>query len=168
MPDERTVGGTPTGILGSGFDACPACEAAARDAVGQAFLYLVSQAAPSLVSPNAAGSIAYGFVVRLRIVMVDGAVLVDEEFTVDQELALVDPTSVNGSPAHPGYEEPLVPGPAGPTTHPLHLEDFQVLIDTLALGPGPAGHSVEGEVEGRLFEHERSLARFSATLRPGP
>lgn len=168
MPDERTVGGTPTGILGSGFDACPACVAAARDAVGQALLYLVSQAAPSLVSPDAAGSIAYGFVVRLRIVMIEGALLMDEEFAVDQEVALVDPGSVDGSPAPPVHEGPQPGAMVGSPAHPLRLEDFQVLIDALALGADPAGRAVEGEVEGRLFEHERLLARFSATLRPGP
>jgi hypothetical protein len=151
------------------FDGCPACVDAALDAVTQAGMYILGQAAPTLAS-RLPGSdpLEMDYVLKVTLFDTDDREIATDEIEVDQEISAVAAADemddrgadheADGEADQAADGEADESGDEGPQGS-MRLDDFQTLIDLVDLAPaGSAG--ARGAITGRIFGFERPIGRF--------
>jgi hypothetical protein len=169
---ERMLGNVMTVTCRSysaqAFDGCPACVDAALEAVEQAGIYVLGQAAPDLAS-QPAGPIEMAYRMKVKLVDEAGYEMAADELETEQTIEAV--------PLEYGSVEDI-DDPAGDlaefgkgwyqhdTLSSMRLDDFQTSVDRLELAP--AGRDgITGVMAGRLFGFERWIGGFEIAIAPG-
>ena len=169
VPEKSRITSVMTGACRSysalAFDGCPACVDAALDAIAQAGLYVLGQAAPSVAGRGPAGpSVEVSY--RLVVCLCDetGVPIGDDQIEAAQTISAVPEDEAWG-------EEPLLPAeeePAGGRhgEGSMRLDDFQTILDLVELAPAGKG-GMTGSIRGKLFGFERPIGEFDIEVHPG-
>jgi hypothetical protein len=146
------------------FDGCPACVGAALDAVAQAGLYVLGQAAPSIVGPAAApASVEIAYRLVMRICDESGDPIGHDEIEASQTISAVPEDDGWDEQAAEAAEEPEAGDEA---VGSMRLDDFQTVLDLVQLAPAGRG-GVAGAIRGQLFGFERPIGEFDIEVHPG-
>jgi hypothetical protein len=143
------------------FDGCPACVDAALDAVTQAGMYVLGQAAPSVTgrTPNP-DPIEISYRLTVHLCNQAGRPIGQDEIEASQTLSAVpEEGSWTYEPADESEE-----GDRHPEGSML-LDDFQTVLDLVQLAPTGFG-GMGGAIRGQLYGFERPIGEFEIQVRP--
>jgi hypothetical protein len=143
------------------FDGCPACVDAALDAVTQAGMYVLGQAAPSVTgrTPNPE-PIEVSYRLTVRLCDPAGRPMGQDELEASHTLSAVPE---EGSWTYESADEPDDGNQSQPGS--MRLEDFQTVLDLVQLTPAGFG-GITGAIRGQLYGFERPIGEFEVEVRP--
>jgi hypothetical protein len=144
------------------FDGCPACVDAALDAVTQAGIYILGQAAPTLTSQvPRAEPLAMDYLLKVSLLDEEERQIGSDEIEVEQAISVEEDGEWDDRGTEPAVDEDA--GESGDSgdevRESMRLDDFQTVIDAVDLAPAGAS-GANGAIRGRIFGFERSIGRF--------